>query len=406
MYGLYNKNSRLNLFGYSLALNIFPLVAIPALAMGDARVAGVPIAYIPMIASGLVLFISYGIRINYNNKTLYYLMLVFFLYTLIIALFKGVSITTFIYWLMWVFNFSLFIVTVNIFSKADKEISTNIIKKIMIILVLGSLIGIFRFIVGISSDSNFMPMFNRNGTIVMVVMLAPLMFYLFDNKKINHLFFWFSYITIFICLLFLGSRSGFLGFLLTSFLYLLLHSKVNFVRIITIVIVVFSFLLSPLGGTMKNKLSAALISVSTVLSGETIEAGKADYKRNILILSAIEIIKNDFWFGAGVGVENYQKGFHKYVDFSDHDSLAHNFYLSYFSQLGLFGFLLLMLILFLIYKKLSKNKDMAAFRISFFGMAVMMTMNEYIGLPEIWFFYGILVGISINESAILERKSV
>ena len=109
MYGLYNKNSRLNLFGYSLALNIFPLVAIPALAMGDARVAGVPIAYIPMIASGLVLFISYGIRINYNNKTLYYLMLVFFLYTLIIALFKGVSITTFIYWLMWVFNFSLFI---------------------------------------------------------------------------------------------------------------------------------------------------------------------------------------------------------------------------------------------------------------------------------------------------------
>ena len=61
MYGLYNKNSRLNLFGYSLALNIFPLVAIPALAMGDARVAGVPIAYIPMIASGLVLFISYGI---------------------------------------------------------------------------------------------------------------------------------------------------------------------------------------------------------------------------------------------------------------------------------------------------------------------------------------------------------
>ena len=124
----------------------------------------------------------------------------------------------------------------------------------------------------------------------------------------------------------------------------------------------------------------------------------------MLILSAIEIIKNNFWFGTGIGLENYRNAFHKYVSFYHHDSKAHNFYLSYFAELGVFGFILLILILGVLYKKLSKNKTHIAFRISFIGIAFMMTMNEYIGLPELWFFYGILIGVSINTKNVHNNR--
>src|SRR5690606_12640303 len=76
-------------------------------------------------------------------------------------------------------------------------------------------------------------------------------------------------------------------------------------------------------------------------------------------------------------------------------SKAHNFYISYFAELGVVGFSLLMLILYLVSRKLyplsSRHK---AFKVSFLAMALMMTMNEYILMPEIWFFYGMLAGMS------------
>lgn len=406
VYGISNKKSRLNLFSYSLALNIFPLFFMPSISMGEARIIGIPFGYLPMIAAGVVLFFSYGVKVNDRNKIIVFLMVLFLAYTIIISFIKGITLSAFIYWLMWVFNFMLFIVTVNIFSKVNIGKSISIIKKIFLILFYGSIVGIFRYVVGLDEGSNFMPMFNRNATVVMVVMLTPLIFFLREYKAIKNTFFWFAYIAIFLCLLLMHSRSGFLGFLLLSFLYLLLSGKIQVGKIVVIVILLFSFLFSPLGEKINSRLLAAFDSSMILSSGNQIEKGESDYKRNMLMLSAVEIIKNDFWFGAGVGIDNYQKAFHKYVHFYHHDSKAHNFYLSYMAELGFFGFTLLMIILLLIYKKLSKKTNMIAFRVSFFGLAFMMTMNEYIGLPEIWFFLGILVGISTAKPAVVTWETV
>src|SRR5690606_13862209 len=76
-------------------------------------------------------------------------------------------------------------------------------------------------------------------------------------------------------------------------------------------------------------------------------------------------------------------------------SKAHNFYLSYFAELGLSGFALLLAILQRVYAGLPPlSSRFRAFRVCFLVMALMMTMNEYILLPELWLFFGLMNGIA------------
>ena len=128
--------------------------------------------------------------------------------------------------------------------------------------------------------------------------------------------------------------------------------------------------------------------------GEQLDSSMGDYNRIMLLTIAFEIIKHNFWFGTGSGLENYREAFHKVSNYT-HDSKAHNFYVSYFAELGLIGYCILMVILVLIYKQLAPmNSKYRAFRVAFWVIAIMMTMNEYILLPEIWFYFGMLSGIS------------
>mgnify|MGYP000022305746 CR=1 FL=1 len=115
------------------------------------------------------------------------------------------------------------------------------------------------------------------------------------------------------------------------------------------------------------------------------------HNRNMLLLSALDIVKNEFWFGTGIGLDNYRKAFHKHSMYYK-DSKAHNFYISYLAELGFFGFVMLLIILKNIYQKLSKDRKFYSFRISFLSISIMMFFNEYIGTPELWFFYGMLIG--------------
>ena len=62
-----------------------------------------------------------------------------------------------------------------------------------------------------------------------------------------------------------------------------------------------------MGEKLNKRLSNATISIGVITAGGTIESGESDYKRNMLLLSAIEIIKNEFWFGSGIGLDNYRK---------------------------------------------------------------------------------------------------
>ena len=149
-----------------------------------------------------------------------------------------------------------------------------------------------------------------------------------------------------------------------------------------------------LGGNLFDRLNDASISISAVLSGDEFSRDTKDYTRVMLVRSAIDIIQERFWFGTGLGVSNYQKAFDEIVVGYHHHSKAHNFYLSYFAELGFTGFTILIIIFYNFYKLLPPlSSPLRAFRVSFLVIAVMMLMNEYILIPELWFFFGMLIGI-------------
>jgi O-antigen ligase len=266
-------------------------------------------------------------------------------------------------------------------------------------LVIGSGIGLFRYFSGINGNANFMPVVNRNGTVVFIVMIIPLLFYIYSNRIISQKKFILYLSIIFATLLFIFSRSGIIGFIGGIILYYMKFSLKNIVKIILIMTLFVGIFASGIADKALKRLERTTITVEMLSKNEKFNSSMGDYTRVMLLFSAIKIIEHNFLFGTGCGLENYRKAFHKDVLDYHHDSKAHNFYLSFFAELGFIGFTILITLLTLIYKKLaSLSSPYRAFRVSFLILAIMMATNEYILLPEIWFYFGMLAGISYNYS--------
>jgi O-antigen ligase len=384
-------------FSYALAINIIPIFWVPYYSMDVARIAGVPLAYLPIIAGGFALIIKSRFKIKREYTSLLFIMFLFVSYTFITTLIiHPFTIKNFSYWFAWPLNFLIFLGAITFFSNIGENLAQEVIKSTAGILVIGSGIGLFRYFSGINGDANFMPVVNRNGTVVFIVMIIPLLFYIYSNRIISQKKFILYLSIIFTTLLFIFSRSGIIGFIGGIILYYMKFSLRNLIKIFLIMGLFVGIFVSGIADKSLKRLERTITTVEMLSKGEEFDSSMGDYNRVMLIFSAIEIIKHNFWFGTGLGLENYRNAFHE-VSSYHHDSKAHNFYLSYFAELGLVGFSILVLLFITIYKKLaSLNSPYRAFRVSFWVIAIMMTMNEYILLPEIWFYFGMLAGISYN----------
>lgn len=385
-------------FGYGIAINIFPLVWMPYYSMDMARFFGVPLAYLPILAAGFVLIKRNNFKILKEASSLLQLSIIFIVYTFFSSLIlRGFTFKNFAYWFAWILNFIIFFSSITFFAKRNILLSKKVIKSTTLILIFGCLTGILRYLSGVSIDSNFMPVVNRNGTVVIIVLFTPLLFYLFKIKALNKSKFLISIFILLVCTLLTFSRSGLIGVLLGFLLY---YSRLNIKGLIAFVSVFIVLILIVYTGIFDDYLGRLFNTFDTLMAlteGEEFNNSMADYNRIQLLQSALDIIENNFLFGTGLGLENYRKAFHE-VSHHFHDSKSHNFYLSYFAELGLIGFTILILFFRKIYKSLlGLNSEFRAFKISFILVAVMMTMNEYILLPELWFFFGMLAGISFKK---------
>jgi len=394
IYSATSKTRMTHAFTLAFAVNVFPLAIMPYMSMDSARFLGIPLAYIPIAAAGAV-FIFRNPKINKSNITLCLLCCVFVMYITFNGFYQHFLFGTIVYYFSWIFNFLLLFTVFSYFSKVEAAIADGVLRVFFKVLMAACFIGWFRYITGISPDANFMPMVNRNGTVVFLIMAAPLLFYVRQKKEITFTKFIFFWAVIALTLVLMQSRSGVLGFIFITVVY---FARANFKSILASLFAISLFssiLMSPVGEKVFKRLETAQSSVLAVGSGAGIEQGQKDYARFMLIQSALTIFKNNIWFGAGIGVPNYRAEFEEHVSFFSRNSKAHNFYLSYLAELGIIGFPLLILILILIYRKLAPlSSDYRAFKVSYLGMALMMTMNEYILLPELWFFYGMLGGMS------------
>ena len=380
-------------FSWAIAINIFPFVFSPHYDADVARVASIPLSYLPMIASATALIFVNGLRFRTKDRAWLGLAILFIAYTFITTfLLHDFSAKSLVYFLGWPFNFFLFLTATSYFSKLKSaEVANKVILKLVVILLLGCLVGLFRYFTSITFDANFMPFMNRNTTATIIVMVSPLIFYLHFISYINTRILIVIWLLFFVTFLFMLTRTGMLAFILATSFYAFSVSKRG-VLIGSIVLVgIVGVYLSGFADAMFDRFASMSTTLSDFQSGR-LGADDQDFRRITLFNSAISIIKENFFFGTGVGVENYLNELKRVEpNLPTHYGKSHNFYLSYFAELGLIGFSLLLFLLVGIYRKI---RSILAMKISFITMAIVMLVSEYILLPELWFFFGMLAGLS------------
>lgn len=406
-YALYTPRCALRAFVLGICANVFPPAFVHYMDMDLARLGGLPLAYLPGTAVGIALALRNGLRFPRRYLTLYVLICIYLIYTLCnTVLLRGVSLTNLVYWTAWPLNFLLFIAMAASVSRMSQDFLNRILEGLVLVLVAASLVGLARFAAGFEPDSNFMPMVNRNGTVVLIAFLFPLVFHVHATQGKSRVWLLTCAGVIGVCVLLTFSRSGLLGLLAGTILYYGRFSLMGLLKFSAAVLVIILFLSSGVAERTTERLLMTGLTITAMLEGREIDRSVGDHNRVVLVNSAIANGKEHFWFGTGLGMENYRAGLRR-AGTPPVTSKAHNFYLSYFAELGLVGFALLLAILQRIYAGLpplaSRHR---AFRVSFLVTALMMAMNEYILLPELWLFMGLLAGISHQLSSQVQLAKV
>lgn len=386
-------------FSYALLINSVPLFLMPQFSGGDVRLFGVPLAYLPIMAAGVPFIISSRIF----KKQLIFLSCLMALFVAYITFtsFLEPSLGTLPYYFGWIFNFILLLCVANYFSKSPLATFQHFSSVFVKCLCLACLLGIARFVLGISTDANFLPMMNRNGTVVFIILCSPLLYYLRDDSLISNKIFWAYFIIFLSTILLIGSRAGIISFFFAYF-FMHLRLQIKSLKYLASTVLVGVLVLSlSASERVSDRMVDGYGSVVSFITNQDFEAGEADYKRFVLIDAAKKIISENFWLGTGVGLTNYRRGFSEVVVNTERDSKAHNFYLSYFAELGLIGFTIIMAVFLFIYFLISVPDPRFKFgKAIFLSIAVIMLMSEYILLPEIWFLFGMLVGVALSYKSV------
>ena len=131
--------------------------------------------------------------------------------------------------------------------------------------------------------------------------------------------------------------------------------------------------------------------------------GYSVIQRLELIKASLNIIKNNFWFGVGTGdmVKAYDQQLHDmHSDLYGTKLRSHNQYLSIFSALGLFGFLIFLTALFypvILNKRISNYYFLTFFIIFLLSMLNEDTIESQAGVTFFAFFYSFFGLAPIEE---------
>ncbi|WP_166295757.1 O-antigen ligase family protein [Photorhabdus tasmaniensis] len=268
------------------------------------------------------------------------------------------------------------------------------IVRLNMILIIFIIIAFTKFHLNLSEDVNPIVFYNRNATALAVLCLYMTTLSLYDNSKNSYIFY--LYILFFMLFfIFLQSRAGLVCFLVFNVISLFkfnIRSTISILLVITILLSI--LLLTDLGSLIDERFKIAMHTVKALLGqASPPAAAEHDYRRFILIFAGIDILKNNFLIGTGLGVENYIR-FFDIMKYPTYPGLAHNFYLVYPAQMGCVGFLLFLALLkyFVFPQKLNKKNLSYIFTI-----AIYIINNEYVLLPEVWIFMAYFQCINRNS---------
>lgn len=402
-WGLISKRNAWVSVAMGLYANVLFGLVFPYLSR--ASILGVPIFYLPFLGGIGAMLIRFPLtRIPRSLKILFFLCLYLSVYIFISASLRPETfVNTIGYIGMYILNFSVLFITINVVRHVSEDAVNNVLRHMVIATSIGCVIGLARYVLGVSLDGNIFPAINRNGAAFWLVFSFNILFYCQKKRLIRGGKFAGQYVAFMIGILSGFSRAGFLGMALAhiyNFRQLSRKLMVGMCLFLFIALTGVSF--TPIGKMLLNKAHKTVISIQFILdNGLLMEVGHiADSLRMANLAYGIEIAKDNPWFGVGPGAFNYHAHLKK-IHARPRVGKAHNFYISYFNELGLFGFVPYLLVFYSIFCMIRKIPDPLTRE---FGYACYITtafnfmFSEYINIPLIWIVLGLFVGVSLKKN--------
>ncbi|MGR5127587.1 O-antigen ligase family protein [Photobacterium swingsii] len=381
------------------ALNIIPVFFLSQQNPDIARFFGIPYAYLSSMCFGVLTFlyvIFSGRRITVNKRELNIIILLALLifYMALQYYIIDSSASAIVNILSIVFFILLFVSISSQFKYESYSNISKMVERCNVFFIIGMIAGCLKYLVGFSSDANFLMFFNRNATALIVLLFFSLYSFVNTTRK-KYMLFSLIYFSFFVLL---DSRAGIIGFFMVlSVMFFKFHLK-NIILGIFVFFAIVITLSSGFGEHITKRLDRATESLHVLVSDDTISSGENDFRRVTLLYSGVDIIKNNYLIGTGLGTENYLKYFNT-AKFQTVPGQPHNFYLSYSAQLGALGFLLFSMLIYSCFSIVFKygNRAGKAFVLS---LLFYLTFNEYILLPEVWIFSGLFVFLIYKRGSI------
>src|SRR5690606_7344022 len=170
------------------------------------------------------------------------------------------------YWFAWPLNLAIFFSAASFFSRVSPDMAARVIYVTVYILVAGCVVGLLRYASGIAEDANFMPVMNRNGTVVLIAMAFPLLLYLHTERYISRKVLILSITCVGLALLLTFSRSGLIGVMCGMFIYYMRKSLRGLLKTATAVAVVLLLALTGVADSSIERLERFSVTARMIIN--------------------------------------------------------------------------------------------------------------------------------------------
>ncbi|EFP9906324.1 O-antigen ligase family protein, partial [Shigella sonnei] len=372
------------LYPVLLLFNILPVFFYGQMNSDLERFFGVPIGYIPDLIFYFFVVLTSIITLRFHvslwTKKLLFLGIIFLIYISIQMLLLSADISGVVILLSFFSNFIALVLLVSFCIGKDELYLTHSVRNINVVMCFGIICGVVKLFIGYSEDSNFIVYLNRNATAIIVVCFYCVYSYFYRGRKSWYV----SSVLYSLFFLFLDSRAGIISFAISLFFVFLQLTKKEklLISLFFVPLLTLGISFTDIGTRLERMLSSSQVIFS---GGNTLTKSQNDYRRVELVFIGVDVLKENYLIGTGLGVANYVKAIDKKFLGSTNFGLAHNFYLSYSAQLGIIGFILLISVFYIMLSPIFKCGGYIG-KGCVFALAFYVFFNEYILTPAIYIY--------------------
>lgn len=320
----------------------------------------------------------------------YFLFFIFyFLYSLIIT---TDTVSTLIYFFLWVFNISMFVIS----SSLSFERIKGFVHYYSVFILLSLFLGLFLFLFFDNKHANPYSAWDKNNFSFAVYLsfIGACFFKRYTTAKL-----------ILILSIFIFSRTLLLMMLVAFVIYFWKENKKKMIFLSSLILLIlalmlngewlpFQFIAERLSGIVTLVNSLTEYTSSGVMS-DSVQID--DWRRYYLIIANLDIIRNTFPLGTGMGLTNYLNHYDpSYITYVGHAGRAHNFVISYLAEMGLLFFVFITIIFHSVF-----TINNILFKAAMAGMLAGLITNEYITSPMFW----ILLGFAHNYKIFIKKDN-